>query len=123
MDRKTDSQSSKISGVGVGIAIGIAIGSGVGAAVGVALHNIAKGVALGSSFAWLLARLLAWLLVLVSVYRKKARASRSATGRPMSNNATVISSFRPQNHIVHRELILALVCARGADFCPANKNI
>ena len=31
MDRKSDSQSSKISAMGVGMAIGIAIGSGVGA--------------------------------------------------------------------------------------------
>jgi hypothetical protein len=50
MDRKTDSQASEISGMGLGIAVGIAIGSGFGAAVGVALHNIAVGVALGSGF-------------------------------------------------------------------------
>jgi F0F1-type ATP synthase assembly protein I len=50
MDRKTDSQSSKTSRVGVGIAMGLAIGSGVGTAVGVALHNIALGVSLGSGF-------------------------------------------------------------------------
>jgi len=50
MDRRTDAQSSRISGMGLGIAVGIAVGSGFGVAVGAALHNIAAGLALGLGF-------------------------------------------------------------------------
>ena len=106
MDRKTDSQSSKISGVGVGIAIGIAIGSGVGAAVGVALHNIAIGVALGSGIGLAIGMAIGAGLG----DGKKATASRRAT-----SIAKARCSFIETSSYIWLRL--------GCRFCPAKTGM